>query len=275
MALAYNVQKIERLLQDFYTVSKIKTVLYGSDFQMIAAAPSHESAFCAALRTVPEAYARCEACTNHALSQCRRQNDLLIYRCHAGLIEAVAPLRRHDVIVGYIMLGQILQQEDTAERLEQTAQYAAGYLGEQAAPLLAELTVRRADEIRAATKLMESCVCYILMNKLIEEKRGGLVFELSRYIDENPAADLSTAALCEKFSINRNLLYRLSNEHFGMPIASYVRNKRLQCAKQLIRQGVSVTEAAEQTGFYDYGYFGKIFKQCVGSTPSAVRKSEE
>jgi AraC-like DNA-binding protein len=52
-----------------------------------------------------------------------------------------------------------------------------------------------------------------------------------------------------------------------MPIASYVRFKRLKQAEQLIKDGSSVTLAAERTGFTDYGYFGKLFKRYIGKTP--------
>ena len=57
-----------------------------------------------------------------------------------------------------------------------------------------------------------------------------------------------------------------------MPIAAYVRQKRLAYAQQLIQNGMGVSVASEKAGFYDYGYFGKVFKKHLGCTPSEYRK---
>ena len=273
MFFEYDTQKIHNLLSEFYTLTKIKTVFYDSNLNVISAVPFDECSFCTELSKSEESCKKCNNCTIDGLRCCREKNGLVIYKCHAGLIEAATPVRFKDVIVGYIMLGQILKEEDRKTSANNMIEYAKQYMGNMVYDYFNEIICKSETEILAATKIMESCVCYILMNNIIEAKQHSVVFTLSQYIENNPCADLSVDALCQKFKLSRNNLYKISGTYFGMPIADYVRKKRLFYAKKLIEEGVSLTLAAEQAGFYDYGYFGKIFKQYVGETPSKIRKN--
>lgn len=268
MQFEFDVEKITKVLQNFHTVTKIKTVLCASDLSVIAAFPPEECAFCTAMAKNKSSKVLCDSCTKNALLKCQKEGKLLIYTCHAGLIEAVAPIFMDDIIVGYIMLGQVLKVDSSKDRI---ARYAAPYIGDAARAYLDQLAAKSAEEIFASTAMMQSCVCYLLMNKLIKEEQGNLLLELKEYIETNPTADLSADALQKKFAISRNQLYKLSNTYFGMPIAKYVRIKRLTYAQKLIQNGCSVTLAAEKAGFNDYSYFGKLFKQHMGKTPLKAR----
>ena len=53
----------------------------------------------------------------------------------------------------------------------------------------------------------------------------------------------------------------------------YLQNLRLNKAKELlITTDDKVGEIAHKTGFSDERYFGKLFKQCEGMTPSEYRQ---
>lgn len=264
MQFEFDVEKITEVLRNFYTVTKIKTLLCASDLSVIAAFPLEECAFCTALAENISSKALCDSCTKNALLRCQKEGKLLIYTCHAGLIEAVAPIFMDDIIVGYMMLGQVLKSGSSKEQI---AQYAAPYIGDRAGQYLNELVVKTNEEIHAATAMMQSCVCYFLMNRLIKEEQGNLSLQIKAYIENNMTADLSADALCKRFALSRNQLYKIANTYFGMPIAKYVRIKRLTYAQQLIQSGCSVTSAAEKAGFSDYSYFGRLFKQYLGQTP--------
>jgi len=267
MNFEFDVSKIEEVLNDFYAVTGIKTVIFGSDYSVITAVPFKESAFCNAMNVATVSSERCHECTMNAVKNCKEK---MIYHCHAGLVEAVAPIRMHDITIGYIMLGQVLKEGSDKEKI---ISYAKDFIGDDAY-LLNEIKVKGSEEIHAAVRLMESCVCYLLMNKFIHEENGNIIFEICKYIEENPDGDLQASALCDRFKINRNYLYKLSNTYLGMPIAEYIRLKRLRYAENLIKEGYSVTRAAEYAGFYDYGYFGKIFKKHLGKTPTEIKKSQ-
>lgn len=264
MNFEFDVDKINDVLQNFYTITKIKTLLYSSDLSVITAFPFSECAFCATLAENKASRALCDHCTKNALLKCQKERKLLIYTCHAGLIEAVAPIFIDDIIVGYMMLGQVLKVDSNKEGI---ARYATPYIGSAAGDYLNQLVAKSEAEIHAATAMMQSCVCYFLMNRLIKEEQGNLSLQIKEYIENNMTADLSADSLGKKFALSRNQLYKIANTYFGMPIAKYVRIKRLTYAQNLIQSGCSVTSAAEKAGFNDYSYFGKLFKRYIGKTP--------
>ena len=105
------------------------------------------------------------------------------------------------------------------------------------------------------------------MSEIIKEDSGNIAFNINNYINSNLTADLSVEALCERFSLSRNMLYKISRSYFNMSIAKYVKSRRIIKAQELISEGVSVTHAAELTGFCEYGYFSRVFKEETGLTP--------
>lgn len=116
---------------------------------------------------------------------------------------------------------------------------------------------------------MESCVCYLLMNHVIKEGDGSIAFDISTYIKEHLSQRLTAKELCEKFKISRNMLYRISETYFGMPIAEYVNLTRIEKAKERLREGVGIEKISEMTGFCDYVCLGKMLKKATGVTPGA------
>lgn len=268
MNFAYNKQQLIELMKDFYSLTKIKTAIYDNEFNYILGVPTEDSSFCIAVKSSQNGLNNCNLCTKNAIEEVRKRNSLYIYKCHAGLIEAVSPIRINSVIVGYMMLGQIL------ERHNKSLTYLNKFSIENTQAYISSLTTKSYSEIKAASKIMESCVCYLLMNHVIIESNGSVAFELNDYIKENIGNNLTTTMLCKKFNISRNALYKISETYFGMPIAKYINFKRIEKAKELINSGVSVTAVAEITGFCDYGYFGKTFKKITGLTPTQFNKEK-
>lgn len=275
MSFVYDRDRLLALMKNFHIITGIKTVVYDHDLKVIAAVPEKECAFCAALGEVAESLQRCSESTVEGCRLCKARGGLNIYKCHAGLIEAVTPIYIEDVIVGYMMLGQVLARDDQEARSEEIIRYAEKYIGKDARRSFSELICKSDEEISAAAKLMESCVCDLLMNRAIKERSGKAAFEITHYIQAHLSEDLSVRALSRQFNISRNTLYRIADAHLGMPIAEYVRKKRIERAEQLIREGMPVTRVAEKLCFCDYGYFGKVFKRITGKTPTDVKKAED
>lgn len=273
MSFIYDQDKLLQLMKNFYTITGIKTVVFDQELKTIAAFPYEECAFCAALSRVPAALKKCRCSTFEGCLLCKKRGSLNIYKCHAGLIEAVAPIRIGDIIVGYMMLGQVLDKTDKDTTSAEIARYASDYIGENAEMYVSRLVCKSDGEIKAAAKIMESCICDILMNHVIEEGNGKAAFALTRYIETHLSEDLSVQALCKHFSLSRNTLYRIADAYLGMPVARYIKKKRIEKAEELIQHGLPVTDVAEQMGFCDYGYFGKVFKAVTGKTPTDIKKA--
>ena len=76
--------------------------------------------------------------------------------------------------------------------------------------------------------------------------------------------------LASYMEISHRQLYRLMHEHLGETPHTYLKNYRLNYAKELLetRQVNSVKAAAYSTGFPNPAYFSKQFKTTFGYLPS-------
>lgn len=88
-------------------------------------------------------------------------------------------------------------------------------------------------------------------------------------IMENIAdSEFNIDALCREMAMSRTLFYGRLRTLTSQTPQDFIRTIRLQRAATLIRQGVSVTEVSELTGFANPKHFSTVFKKHFGTSPS-------
>jgi len=92
-----------------------------------------------------------------------------------------------------------------------------------------------------------------------------------RYISEHLADDLSVERLSGVFYLSRYYLMHRFKEVTGYTVHQYVTQKRLQKAVRLIREGVPVMKAAEQSGFGEYSTFLRAFQAAYRVSPKEFK----
>lgn len=93
-----------------------------------------------------------------------------------------------------------------------------------------------------------------------------------QYIDLHLIDDLSLDNLSKALSIDKYYLSHIFKQDTGSTLYQYILMKRIALAKQLLRNGSSVTEACQQAGFNDYSNFIRTFKKITGISPSIFGK---
>lgn len=95
-----------------------------------------------------------------------------------------------------------------------------------------------------------------------------LEYQILRYIQEHPQADLTPQALCSKFYLSRTQLYRRFKETTGTSVGEYISMRRVLQAQELIAQGYKPTEAYSLAGFSDYSTFYRAYLKHLGHSPN-------
>lgn len=268
MNITFDSEKLQEIMTNFYTLTKIRIVIFDDDFNKIMSVPNDDSGFCGELRKNDAFIELCRMCDKNARSVCRKTNAIYTYTCHAGLIESIAPLKMKGIILGYIMLGQVMDKSEKKKKKDSILRYVSNYSDCDLNGEYDKLVTKNRKQIEAAANLMEACACYLWANRLVRVNDDCLAALISTYITKNLTADLSVDALCKHFRISRNKLYKISRESYGTGIATYIRKQRVNCAAQLLKSGLSVADAAIESGFGDYNYFSEIFKKEMGILPS-------
>jgi AraC-like DNA-binding protein len=87
------------------------------------------------------------------------------------------------------------------------------------------------------------------------------------YLRSHYAENVSLAQLTSITNLSRFHLLRVFRNQVGCPPHEYQTQLRVAHARKLMRKGVSLSEVALETGFFDQSHFSRNFKRIVGVTP--------
>ena len=126
MKVQFDKEKLMVLLRHYHTITGMRVGIYDLHFSEICAYPVGHSGFCRLIRSTQAGLNSCRLCDAAAFAQAKQQRKLLIYRCHAGLTEVIAPVFGQDQVIGYLMLGQMRTYNDSEKQWWQLKQSQIG-----------------------------------------------------------------------------------------------------------------------------------------------------
>ena len=275
MISRYDINKLNDFLQSFYNAVGIRISVFDDEFHLVTEYPETAPDFCTLIRQTPCGTNACKECDTVAFKIAKKRDAAHTYICHAGLTEAVAPIKVGGCIMGYVVLAHMLPQENHAEHLSNAFEKAKGYgVPENAIlPALKQIVPRPKKNIDACVQLLKAVASYLHIADWVTWKNEDYAVRISQYIDLNIDKELNNDLLCKTFFISRTKLYQIATTSYGKSISKYILFKRIEKAKLLLQEGASVTQTAQKTGFIDTNYFSKVFKKEVGITATSYQKN--
>ncbi|MBQ8203553.1 MAG: PocR ligand-binding domain-containing protein [Clostridia bacterium] len=274
MMIELELAQIQEVMKSFYITSGIRFVLFDAAFKEILSYPERDCDFCKIMKACPNTRRKCRLADRRSFENCEKTGRLFIYKCHAGLVEAVIPLYENKKIIGYLMFGQITDDSDKEKLYDNITFWSQRYGMEKTAlrGAIKNITYKTEEQIYAAAKIMEICTSYIIYKELISPESDRAIKLAKGYIEEHLSEELDIKTLCENLGMGRTTLYELFKKETGMGIAAYIRKRRLHKAKKLLKTtDLTISEIALSTGFSDYNYFSRIYKKVYGKSPKNYR----
>ncbi len=99
----------------------------------------------------------------------------------------------------------------------------------------------------------------------------GYIAKAKQYIEDHYDGSWELAQLAAHCDISPYHLIREFRRHIGLTPLAYLRNFRIERAKEMLQHKHSVTEIAHAVGFYDHSHFLRNFKKLTGMLPSQYR----
>ncbi|MBQ9086078.1 MAG: PocR ligand-binding domain-containing protein [Clostridia bacterium] len=275
MSLKWQNTELMELMQDFYTLTGIRLVLFDADHRELASYPSAGETFCACMRTNELFDRQCRESDKRAFDRCRQTRALHIDKCHAGLTEATVPILEGERILGYMMFGQITDRKNKEETFETLSALVREYgIQGNLEGRIKKIKYRNEQQIRSASKIMEACTAYVRLKDIVQPSGKQLIDSIERFVEEHIREEIDVDRICREFDISRTRLYETIRPYTEGGIASFVKRKRLEYAKYLIRTtDRSIPEIASAAGFSDYNYFLRVFKKQFGVSSKTLRKN--
>lgn len=171
--------------------------------------------------------------------------------------------------IGVVMLTAKSAQQSRIEGLQHGAD---DYLSK---PFnLEELHLRLANLISHQQKLGEHYRQQLALPQSLSEATGVVIIDpflnriyglLDRNLDK---PSLSVDWLAEQLAMSRKTLYRKVQAVIQLPPADLIRQYRLRRAAELLQNGHTVAETADQVGFSTPSYFSLVFREFYKKTPT-------
>lgn len=149
-----------------------------------------------------------------------------------------------------------------------------------------EMLLREHKDKRVGYKSVMQGGIRILFSKMLRSLQTGdsssvqegneLLEEIKNYIDENFDKKITLSEIAEKSFYNPIYFGNLLKKHFGKSFSTYIKEKRMSKASQLLSDtDKSVDEVMTLVGYSDKKLFYAHFKDTFGTTPGAKRASNK
>ena len=279
MVSVFDIEQLQALLRDFHRISNIRITVFDSNLTELVSYPERCAPFCQLIRGTREGRLACAACDREACATASKRANAYIYRCHAGLTEAIMPLWVGNALVGYLLFGHIFAYDNEIVGWEIIQRCCESYPVDQEKlrEALSYSPHVTDDYILSAAQILHATASYLVMQRMATLQEGSLAAKLDAYINAHFCEDMTVAALCQELGIGRSKLYKLSHQLYGQGIAEHIRMLRLSKAKVLLTEQKtwSIADIATACGFADYNYFIAVFSAQMGCSPGAYRKQSK
>lgn len=252
-------------MDDLCRVTGINFAILDANFHLLYRC-KNVTPFCEMIQKTSLGTNKCLCSDNSILEECKKTRSFQSHICHAGLKDAATPIIKNDVIVGYVVMGQIrtsFTKKEIRQRLSWMNEDVNKIMG-----FYKELLPFSDAQIDSLSNLLS----HILLENTIEIDYSDFIHFATTYIKDNLNNDLSIPQLCATLNVSKNFLYKSFRENRGCTVNEYINKQRIKQAQKLLRETDMPSYAvAELVGIPNYTYFCRLFKKTTGLSPVEYR----
>ena len=278
MISVFDVKNLQNLLKDFYAITGIRITVFDDSLRELVAYPEAVAPYCTLIRESAEGLEACMGCDRQACRTAAEKKKTHVYRCHAGLTEAVTPLYGNNMLIGFLLFGHVFPYADREEGCREIGRRCAALPvdPEKLHEALLQAAPMEEGYVRSAAHILHAVASYLILERMATLKEDLLEVRLDTYIAGHYTEPLDAAQLSRVLGIGKTQLYALTKKLYQQGMAARIRELRMKKARSLLRQqrDLPLAEVAWQCGYRDYNYFFTVFKREVGCTPREWRNGQ-
>lgn len=196
-----------------------------------------------------------------------QRGEIVVYKCHAGLVEVVKPIYFQKHLLGFVMIGQFRSEETIPNKSAVDWYNLTGNDDLKTAfdrlPLIPQ---ERIDHIIA---LFSALVDSMVLQRMVVLQGDQALEEIIYYMESNPKENLTLAEAAKLISKSPSTVSHLFSQKLGQSFKQTAIEIKLEKAEEYMstQADISVAEAARMVGYDDPMYFSRIYKRHRGFTP--------
>ena len=251
--------ELNQILKSFYTLTGVRIAVFDEWQRELASYPPSLCDYCRQNRQKKDFDQRCRESDKKAFEQVLRSRAVYSYQCHAGLYESVYPIVSEGQFLGFLMIGQMICDEENFE-------FPPGDLQGKTHGVLSR------ERLESIAFIMSICSEYLCFSKTVSAQKIGIAKRAEDYVCSHLHEPLSVDRIGEYLGMSRTSVYLLFKKYFGKSVTEYVNYKKIQKAKELLGQNIPTNEILKQINLVDANYLYRLFKKTEGISFSEYKK---
>jgi len=271
MQLNYNTLELSKAVSDFYNATGVNIKLVDANYNQLTGISIGRN-FCKCIQESNFFNGECQKSDLNLIKKCQKSHKIEQHICHAGLLDTAMPIIYDDVIIGYVIIGQMRNDTHFYEIYNKISHFNIDYAElKEEYEKLPYCNNKKTESIANIAKMLTE---YILLKDLLRPKYDVLLENTKKFIEENLTTEFSTQDICNKLGVSKNVLYKVFRTNLGCTIGEYISEKRIENAKELLlKTNLSLQAVSEKVGINNYTYFSKLFKKKTGTSPLKFKKN--
>ncbi|HTL54757.1 MAG TPA: PocR ligand-binding domain-containing protein [Candidatus Limnocylindrales bacterium] len=236
--------------------------------------------FCFALEQTAAGHALCAMCDQTRFLEARRGEQVLRYRCHAGLTEFLVPVIRDGEVIALLQCGQV-HDRAPSETEWRSARQSLVKAGINTGPLRKlfqknrVLTPKRQEDLLDLLELIANRLAQADERRLRAEP-GRVQAQLGRavtFIEAHLAERLALSTIARAANVSARSLMRLFEREIGSSVVRFIMRRRVSRACDLLKHtDHTCSEIAFEAGFGSVQHFNRIFRRFEKMSPRRWRQ---
>lgn len=261
-----------QILDDFCELFDIRIAFFSAEGREIFSGRNRPGGeFCRLLREHLGAETACRSCDERYRQLARLTGRMAAYRCHAGMTEAIIPISAGEVLLGYVMIGQIRTADSPPAAWARKASVRRMH-GRLLAAFRRQPRME-AGRVKNILRFFAVLVDYVSQRQLVQLRQPTDLQAVLEHLQRNLHRNVPLAEAARIVHRSPTTLSHRCRKVVGKSYKTLQTEMKLARAERWLSEEPTpaVQDVARRLGYDDPLYFSRLFRKYQGRPPSRAR----
>ncbi len=197
------------------------------------------------------------------------KNDMITYKCFAGMIETIFPIYYDGIHLGFVILGQYRHDEKLNQEIISEWQNEIGTAEKLIIAFLKTPSFSK-EKIDNIKELFRVIVEYIASQNMIKIRSNLIIEKLINYAKNNMKKNVSITDASKIVLKSSSTISHIFTSYLNKSFKQVMIEIKLEKAEELLLKdhNITIKEVSYAIGYNDQYYFSRLYKKYRGFPPS-------
>ena len=267
---------VKSLIESFSACFNVRITFFSRDMEeYLVGYHVPDSDFCSMIQKSLGLRPLCQKEDRSACMKALAKGESIVYTCHAGLSEAVIPVRIQGDTAFYALIGQFRRCDSCSGALAKAIEgqgldrkaYDNAF---QERPFLSDC------RIRSMLSLFENILHILISTGQMRRGTATAAEEILGYIDGHIGESITIGDAAKALSRSVSSVSHIARSAFGLSFKEMVIERKLRAFDEMMEltPGMTVKEAASLVGYDDPLYFSRLYRKKRRFPPSSMKRKQ-